>query len=165
MKYHLVDQIIELAPRQHIKTAKSVTLAEEYLSDHFPSFPVMPGVLMLECMVQSAAWLVRASEDFAHSLLFLHQAKNVVYKSFVPPGSVLVMDVQCQNLDHDSSVFVGKGRCDQREVVKARIALHHRNLADHNAKHRQIDLELIAEARQQFARLTREHNVTYATSP
>ena len=42
-------------------------MAEEYLADHFPNFPVMPGVLMLEAMTQAGAWLMRLSEDFAHS--------------------------------------------------------------------------------------------------
>ena len=44
---------------------KNLSLAEEYLSDHFPGFPVMPGVLMLEALTQAGAWLVRELEDFA----------------------------------------------------------------------------------------------------
>jgi 3-hydroxyacyl-[acyl-carrier-protein] dehydratase len=69
MKFTLVDRITELVPGRRICTIKSLTLSEEYLGDHFRTFPVMPGVLMLECMTQSAGWLVRATEDFAHSLV------------------------------------------------------------------------------------------------
>ena len=45
MKFVLIDRILELAPPQRIVTCKGLTLAEEYLADHFPAFPVMPGVL------------------------------------------------------------------------------------------------------------------------
>ncbi len=58
MKFLLVDRIESIQPGQRIVTTKALTLAEEYLADHFPAFPVMPGVLMLEALVQSAAWLV-----------------------------------------------------------------------------------------------------------
>ena len=49
----------------------------------------MPGVLMLEAMTQAGAWLVRASEDFAHSLVVLKEARNVKYGQFVEPGQTL----------------------------------------------------------------------------
>ncbi len=91
MRFSLIDRIIELEPGNHITAIKSLTMAEEYLADHFPHFPVMPGVLMLEAMTQAAAWLVRASEDFAHSIVVLRQASNVKYAQFVEPGQTLTV--------------------------------------------------------------------------
>ena len=79
MKFTLVDRITELVPGRRICTIKSLTLSEEYLCDHFRTFPVMPGVLLLECMIQSAGWLVRATEDFSHSLVLCVRAVNVEY--------------------------------------------------------------------------------------
>src|SRR5262245_9060147 len=52
MHFDLVDRILEQPP-DRIVTLKHVTSAEEYLGDHFPSFPVLPGVMMLEAMVQA----------------------------------------------------------------------------------------------------------------
>ena len=52
----LIDRIIDFQPGAKITAVKSLTMAEEYLADHFPNFPVMPGVLMLEAMTQAAAW-------------------------------------------------------------------------------------------------------------
>ncbi|MCH8913891.1 MAG: hypothetical protein IIA33_10035, partial [Planctomycetes bacterium] len=53
MKFILLDDILEQTP-DRIVVLKQVSLAEEYLADHFPTFPVMPGVLMIETMVQAS---------------------------------------------------------------------------------------------------------------
>ena len=49
MRFSLIDRIVELEPCVRITAVKTLTMTEEYLADHFPHFPVMPGVLMLEC--------------------------------------------------------------------------------------------------------------------
>ena len=67
----LLDRITELKPAESLTATKSLTLGEDYLQDHFPVFPVMPGVLMLEAMYQAAAWLTRYDDDFAHSMVLL----------------------------------------------------------------------------------------------
>ena len=59
MKFSLVDALVSLESGKSITMIKQVSLAEEYLADHFPDFPVLPGVMMLEAAVQAAAWLVR----------------------------------------------------------------------------------------------------------
>ena len=69
MRFTLVDRILEITPGEKIVAIKNLSMAEEYLGDHFPGFPVMPGVLMVEALTQASAWLIRASEDFAHSVL------------------------------------------------------------------------------------------------
>jgi 3-hydroxyacyl-[acyl-carrier-protein] dehydratase len=71
MRFTFVDRVLDLEPGVKITTVKALSLAEEYLADHFPRFPVMPGVLMLEAMTHAGAWLVRVSEDFAHSMVLL----------------------------------------------------------------------------------------------
>ena len=76
MRFSQLDQIIELQPGKRIKAAKTLSADEDYLRDHFPCFAVMPGVLMLEAMFQASAWLVRKSEDFAHSTVILKEAHD-----------------------------------------------------------------------------------------
>jgi len=153
MKFVLLDRIVALEPQRSIVTQKALTLAEEYLADHFPTFPVMPGVMMLEAMVQSAAWLVRASTHFAASLVTLEEAKNVTYKSFVAPGRVLELRIEAVRIEPAASEFRGVGICGDREMVKAQLKLRHRNLADLEPRLADLDQTLLAKARELFALL------------
>ena len=76
MRFSLLDRIVELKPGVSIAASKVLSPDEQYLKDHFPRFPVMPGVLMLECMYQASAWLIRQSEGFAHSAVLLKEARD-----------------------------------------------------------------------------------------
>ncbi len=150
MKFVLLDRIIELEPGSRIRAIKGLTLAEEYLADHFPTFPVMPGVLMVEALVQASAWLVRATEEFAHSLIVLGEARNVTYKSFVSPGRILELEVKARRIEAESSEFDGLGHCGDEEMVKARWTLRHRNLADRDAAMAEIDRAIVDHLRGQY---------------
>ncbi len=150
MKFFLVDRIISVEPGRRIVTCKALSLAEEYLADHFPTFPVMPGVLMLEAMVQSAAWLVRATEDFAHSMIVLAEAKNINYKSFVSPGQTLEVTAEAIRIEASESEFKARGRCEDREMVKARLRLRHYNLADGHPDMAEVDRRIVADARRRY---------------
>src|SRR5438445_13784528 len=111
MRFNLVDEIRQLEPGRKIQAAKNLTLGEEYLADHFPGFPVMPGVLMLQTLVESAAWLLRLSEDYKHSIIALRGARNVKYGSFMEPGKSLVTTVEFAEplCDQPEATFKGKG--------------------------------------------------------
>jgi len=130
MKFYLVDRILELEPPTRIVAVKNLSLAEEYLADHFPAYPVMPGVMMLEACVQSAAWLVRASTDFERTLILLREAQNVRYGSFVRPGGQLTMEVSAVEIGPDVSRFKATGTCDGQVCVQAKLTLEHLNVVD-----------------------------------
>jgi 3-hydroxyacyl-[acyl-carrier-protein] dehydratase len=155
MKFVLIDRITELVPGQRIEAVKALTLAEEYLGDHFPTFPVMPGVLIVQALIEASSWLVRATEDYAHSMLLLAEARNVTYKNFVTPGQTLEVSVEAKSIEPDTSKFVGLGHCGQTEMVKAHWTLRHFNLADEDPTLADLDQRLISSARQQMALLQR----------
>ncbi len=116
MRFSLIDRIVELEPGVRITAVKSLTMTEEYLADHFPNFPVMPGVLMLEAMTQAGAWLVRVSEDFAHSIVVLKQANNVKYGQFVEPGQTLTVTAEIlEQTDRETKLkaYGAGGRADR----------------------------------------------------
>lgn len=153
MKFNLVDRIESYQRGERIVTCKALSAAEEYLADHFPAYPVMPGVLMLETMVQSAAWLVRDGEDFAHSMVVLAEARNVRYANFVQPGQVLKMDVTVEQLAAETSSFRGKGSVDGQGAVSAKIKLRHYNLAQCSRAAAQVDERLVKDLRTVWSRL------------
>ena len=71
MKFVLIDRIVSLEPPSRLVATKSLTLAEEYLADHFPTFPVMPGVLMLHTLVEAIVpgFVAQVRRAFARGLL------------------------------------------------------------------------------------------------
>lgn len=89
MHFRLVDQVLERSA-DRVVAIKNVTIAEEYLQDHFPSFPVLPGVFMLEALVQAGRELL-AGRGCGRAVL--GQVKGLKYGSFVRPGDTLRMEV------------------------------------------------------------------------
>ena len=85
MHFNLIDRVLERSDTQII-TLKHVSSAEEYLQDHFPSFPVLPGVMMLEAMTQAAREFLDP-ENAAEFPWVLTQARALKYGAFVRPGA------------------------------------------------------------------------------
>lgn len=153
MRFTLIDRILELEPGARIVAQKNLSLAEEYLADHFPGFPVMPGVLMLEALTQASAWLIRASEDFAHSTVLLKEARNVKYANFVEPGNTLT--VTCEVIDQDDrhTRLKASGVVDGVQTVSARLVLERYNLAETSPREDVTDKVVCHEMRKLFALL------------
>jgi 3-hydroxyacyl-[acyl-carrier-protein] dehydratase len=153
MRFTLIDRIIELKPGQRITAIKSLSMAEEYLADHFPYFPVMPGVLMLEAMVQAGAWLVRYNEDFTHSIIVLKEAANVKYAQFLQPGQIMTVTAEILKPGDRETKLKAQGTVEDRIIVSARLTLRQYNLADTQPWNAWTDQQIIHQQRKQFALL------------
>jgi 3-hydroxyacyl-[acyl-carrier-protein] dehydratase len=130
MRFTLLDRITDIDPGKSITAVKAVSLSEEYLGDHFPRFPVLPGVFMLEAMTQAAAWTIRLGEDFAHSIVVLRAARNVKYGDFVEPGRVLTVRAEVVSQDATRTKVKASGMVGERTSLTARLELERYNLAD-----------------------------------
>ncbi len=107
MKFQLIDQVLEQSA-DRIVAIKQVTAAEEYLADHFPGFPVLPGVLMLEALVQAARRLLAGTGRERH---VLGEVKTLRYGSFVRPGEGLRVEVVMGRIE-DGGAITFKGSAD-----------------------------------------------------
>ena len=132
MRFSLIDRITALEAGRSISAVKNLSLAEEYLADHFPGFPVMPGVLMLEALVQSGAWLMRFTEDFQYSTVLLKQAKAVRFNSFVTPGRTLMVEASVHERAAGAYTLKATGTVDGASAVSARLTLEQFNPAERN---------------------------------
>ncbi len=150
MRFILIDKVVSLEAGKQIKAVKNVSLSEEYLADHFPTFPVLPGVLLLEGLIESASWLVRKSENFTHSMILLEQARNVKYKSFLAPGTQIEYTIDARTIEENVSSFVGVGVSQGQRIVEARLGLRHFNLADDDSAMAAIDARVIENLKERW---------------
>jgi 3-hydroxyacyl-[acyl-carrier-protein] dehydratase len=167
MRFVLIDRVLDVQPGRSrladkntftspfptIVAVKNLSLTEEYLSDHFPGFPVMPGVLMLEALTQAGAWLIRDMEDFAHSIILLRQAKTIKYGSFVEPGRQLELRVEMMSHDERNCDFKGVGVIDGQEMVKGRFSLTRYNLRERDPELHATDAAIVEGLRDLYITL------------
>ena len=150
MRFELIDRVTAVEPGQSLQAIKALRLAEEYLQDHFPGHPVLPGVLMVEAMVQASAWLIRLETDFTCSMVLLKEVRNVRYGQFVRPGDQMFIEVDLQKMGDGRALLKGRGRVDGQMVVSARLELEYFNLADRDPGMSDIDDSLRAEMRRRW---------------
>jgi len=157
MRFTLIDQIVEWESGKTLRADKHLTLAEEYLADHFPSFPVMPGVMMLQAMTEASAWLWRLTSDYEHSIIVLREVRNVKYGTFMEPGRTLELSVQLTKMDPvaGTAVFRGKGTiAGGAQTVVGQMTLAAYNLRDASPELAGIDETIVAHWKRRAVLLT-----------
>lgn len=105
MHFSLIDRVLA-RDETSLTTIKHVSSAEEYLQDHFPEFPVLPGVLMLEAMVQAA----RELAGNPHPPLVLGRVAALKYGAMVRPGDSIVVRVTSSDPGAPEPEFRGEVR-------------------------------------------------------
>jgi 3-hydroxyacyl-[acyl-carrier-protein] dehydratase len=120
VRFELIDQVLE-RQADRLVAIKNVTAAEEYLADHFPGFPVLPGVLMLEALVQAGRQLVEPTPGPAP--LVLADVRNIRFGNMVRPGQCLKVDVSLRGRDGQGFDLEGTGSVEGRIAVQGRFRL------------------------------------------
>jgi 3-hydroxyacyl-[acyl-carrier-protein] dehydratase len=160
MRFELLDRIREVKTGKSLRAVKNLTLGEEYLADHFPTFPVMPGVLMLQTLVEAGSWLVRVTEEFRHSVVVLREVKNIKFGNFMEPGRQLALTVELLERDGSLALLKGKGECEGQSTVQARFVLAAYNLRERDPGLASVDEQLIQHLKQRYAWLTTSQALT-----
>lgn len=153
MRFALIDRITDLEPGVGVTAIKNLTMSEEYLQDHFPLFPVMPGVMMLEALYQASAWLVRVTDDFAFSVVELSEVRNATFKDFVEPGQALIVTAKIQKRVEQQCWLQAEGTVDGRSAVRARLVLDCFNLGERQLASEAIDRHIVTEFRRIYENL------------
>ena len=92
----LIDRLEEIIENESAVGIKNVTINENFFIGHFPEFPVMPGVLVVEAMAQTAACLISYSNKSLQKqkAVFLTGVENTKFKKMITPGSVLKLKIK-----------------------------------------------------------------------
>ena len=130
MRFSQLDRIVALEKGQSIVAVKCLSLSEEYLQDHFPRFPVMPGVLMLESMFQASMWLARATHDFKYSSVMLRETRSLKFQGFVQPGDSLEVKAEIKSQKDNLIKLKVSGTVDGKPCTSGRLVVDSFNLAE-----------------------------------
>ncbi len=120
----LVDRILELdLENGKIKALKNVTFNEEFFQGHFPHFPVMPGVLIVEAMAQIGAYLMikKSGIDPSEITVFFGSIENAKFRKPVVPGDQIIFELEGVSLRKSSGKIKGVAKVDGEVAVEATL--------------------------------------------
>lgn len=128
----LVDRVVSIEKGQRIQALKNVTINEPFFTGHFPHRPVMPGVLMLEAMAQTAALLTFDTLGVApddKTVYYFAGIDGARFKRPVEPGDQLVMDVSLERAKAGIYKFKGVTRVGNEVACEAELMCTMRTVA------------------------------------
>jgi 3-hydroxyacyl-[acyl-carrier-protein] dehydratase len=121
----LVDRVIEVDPNKSVVALKNVTINEPFFQGHFPGHPVMPGVLIVEALAQTAGLLTQISHRLEGGqgtpLFYLVKVDNARFSAVVSPGDQLRLEVSLKRLLRGMGLFVARALVDGKEVASCEI--------------------------------------------
>ena len=118
----LLDRIVELVPGERVVGIKNVTANEPFFQGHFPDFPVMPGVLILEVLAQAgAAMMLKAAEDAGGKVPYLAGIDKAKFRRPVVPGDQLRLELNVLRWRGAACKLEGKAFVDEEVVAEAEI--------------------------------------------
>jgi 3-hydroxyacyl-[acyl-carrier-protein] dehydratase len=128
----LVDRVLDIQKGKSIRAVKNVTINEPFFPGHFPSRPVMPGVLMLEALAQAAALLAfdalgqSPSDDMVYYFAGIDNAR---FKQPVEPGDQLILEVELLRMKAGIFKFKASAHVDGNPAVEADLTCAMRKIA------------------------------------
>jgi 3-hydroxyacyl-[acyl-carrier-protein] dehydratase len=120
VRFILVDEIIDLVPGRSIRAIKRILGDEEYFQDHFPGFPVVPGVLLTEMMAQTAGKCLMA-EDISRGRPMLGQIDSAKFLNWVLPGNSILLTAEIQTSRRHFATANSRAEVDGKAVCSAKL--------------------------------------------
>lgn len=127
----MVDRVLEIEPGKTIKALKNVTINEPFFTGHFPEMPVMPGVLMLEALVQTAGLLAFETlkkPEAQRSLIYFAGIDDARFKKIVYPGDQLILSVELLQVKRDIWKFNSHASVDGELACSAQLLAARRDV-------------------------------------
>ena len=140
MRFLLVDRILQLGPGVSIEAEKSLAASEELFRDHFPGFPVVPGVLLTEMMAQAAGKCLNA-QRLPRGNAMLIEVRNAKFRSWVKPGQLIRLRAKIERNEVEYAVSIAQGEVDGKRVCSAELRFAFAPLASFAADYRDDVLE------------------------
>ncbi len=118
----MIDRIEEIQPLKYAKGFKNITYNEEFFQGHFPSEPVMPGVLQIEAIAQVGACAILYHEDYRGKTAYFLTVNKAKFRKKVVPGDKLVIECILTHFSNGRGVGEGKAYVDNEIACEAEIS-------------------------------------------
>jgi 3-hydroxyacyl-[acyl-carrier-protein] dehydratase len=120
-QFQLIDRVVEFdAGNKSIRCDATVPLKASIFDGHFPGYPLMPGVLLLESMAQTSGWAILLTLKFER-MAFLAAVREAKFRSFVSPGAKLEMSARIVHEGSGFAVTEAQGKLDNKPVCDATL--------------------------------------------
>lgn len=121
--FQLIDRIVDISLTDRtISTEATVPTTSTIFEGHFPGFPLMPGVLLIEAMAQTSGWLIVAANKFDR-MAFLAAVKDAKFRTFIRPGQVLQVKAKLSHEGSGYAVTEASISLDGKVVCDAELTL------------------------------------------
>ncbi len=120
----MIDKIEEIVPGERAVGGKSVTLAEDYFEDHFPKFPVVPGVLVVEALAQVSGKLIELTVWEQRKMWpfpVLSMIRNAKFRRFIRPGESIKLETTLSEIRDESAITRCKASVDGKVTTDVEL--------------------------------------------
>jgi len=120
----LVDRVLSCVPGERLRAVKNVTMNDPFFSGHFPGFPVMPGVMVIEALAQASAILAyrtAGTRSEGDSLFFFTGIDNARFRRQVVPGDQLILEVEVLRIARGVGKFATQAKVGDEIAAEAEL--------------------------------------------
>jgi 3-hydroxyacyl-[acyl-carrier-protein] dehydratase len=117
----LVDRVLEYTPKQRIVALKNVTVNEDFFNGHFPAKPVMPGVLIIESMAQTAGLIMLSEEEHKGKIPYFTGIDKARFRKTIIPGDQIIIEVNVIRLKGNVGRVKAVARVDDQIATEAEL--------------------------------------------
>jgi 3-hydroxyacyl-[acyl-carrier-protein] dehydratase len=140
MRFLLVDRILKLEPGVSVEAQKSLPASEELFQDHFPGFPVVPGVLLTEMMAQATGKCLNA-QKLPRGNAMLVEVRNAKFRRWVKPDEIISLFATIESNQEQFATAKCHAEVDGRKVCSAELLFSFRPIAEFAPDYRDLVLE------------------------
>jgi 3-hydroxyacyl-[acyl-carrier-protein] dehydratase len=117
----LVDRVLEYTPKQRIVALKNVTVNEDFFNGHFPAKPVMPGVLIIESMAQTAGLIMLSEEEHKGKIPYFTGIDKARFRKTIIPGDQIIIEVNVIRLKGNVGRVKAVAKVDNQIATEAEL--------------------------------------------
>lgn len=151
--FGFVDRLLKVTEGAFAESERTLRSEEEFLIDHFMSYAVMPGVLILESLVQTSIWHLRFLDHFKYPVSLLTSLPQAKFRHVVRPGETLRIQTELLSRQGNDADFRGKADAGGKTVLTARYQIRSYHVKEVDLSYQHLEHKICDKNRERFKEL------------